>query len=80
MKHVQATYVLPSNKISHLQATLPSTMLQLGDAWILGAADPALLLGDGKEPLQQRLEHLNQRSDEVRMGQLDVGNGKGPGC
>jgi len=38
--------------------------LNRGDAWILGAADPALLLGDGKEPLQQRLEHLNQRSDE----------------
>jgi hypothetical protein len=35
-----------------------------GDAWILGAADGALLLGDDSAagaPLQGRLERLNRR-------------------
>ena len=42
-------------KVSKQTSVLP------GDAWILGAADAAVLLGDGKEGLQHRLERLNRR-------------------
>lgn len=54
--------------------------LNRGDAWILGAADGALLLGASEapasdasnaEPLQRRLERLNQRED----GEEGLGDG-----
>ncbi|CAK9020498.1 unnamed protein product, partial [Durusdinium trenchii] len=46
--------------------------LNRGDSWVLGAADPARLLGSEELPLQERLEQLSAREEgEVN----DLGDG-----
>lgn len=40
-----------------------------GDSWVLGAADPARLLGSEELPLQERLEQLSAREEHRRRSE-----------
>eukprot|EP00913_Durusdinium_trenchii_P026229 g24608.t1 len=43
--------------------------LNRGDSWVLGAADPARLLGSEELPLQERLEQLSAREEHRRRSE-----------